>query len=98
MKSIVIGAVCLAASPALMAKDFHFEYSQQDLMSPQQTQALHERLDQSASAYCRELHNLRNVRAIELCRQELVRITVEEVGHPTLTAYHRADTGQSSRG
>ncbi len=87
MKFIAGAVLGLLMVPIANAGEFRFTYTREELVAPEQ---LFDRLDASVDEFCSKTFDLRSMGLRQLCRRNLVQITVEEIGHPTLTAY--ADT------
>jgi len=87
MKKFMVICVALLASPMAAAKDFRFTYTDGELLAPHE---LYVRLEQQVAHHCREINDIRNLRDIQICNENLLEITIEEIGNPRLTAFHVA--------
>lgn len=94
MRTIGLGLFIAMLSPAaLAAKDYRFEYADEDLLSPKE---LFQEISTSTARYCRDINDIRNLRAIQVCQRRLVAIVIEEIGNPRLSAF--AESGTVARG
>lgn len=94
MKFTTAAVLALLFVPLAHASDFNFAYTREELVAPEE---LFGRLDAAVNTFCRQTYDLRSLGLRQQCQKDLVRITVEEIGHPVLTAYaeNRTD-GRSS--
>lgn len=92
MKFIAVAVLGMMLVPLAHAGEFRFTYAREELVAPDE---LFDRLNESVKVYCNESYDLRSLNLRQLCRQNLVQITIDEIGHPTLTAY--AETRQEGR-
>lgn len=87
MRAKYLVLLCLPLSPLAAAKDFHFAYSVEDLVSPA---SFYSRLDDAVSEHCRDANDIRDLRGQQGCESNLMKLVVEQIDHPKLTAYVQA--------
>jgi UrcA family protein len=84
MRTRFLLLLCLPLASVAAARDFHFAYSAADLVAPEEVYA---QLDKAVAKYCGTVNDIRNLRALRACEQEVLAMAVEQIDHPRLTAY-----------
>ncbi len=87
MRAKYLFLLCLPLSPLAVAKDFHFSYSMEDLVSPA---SFYSRLGEAVSEHCRDVNDIRDLSGQRGCQTNLMKLVVEQIDHPKLTAYVEA--------
>ena len=98
-KSTIIAAMAaacalpLAALPsANAADDYKLRVDRDLLQSSSGIAELHRNLDRQAKDICQaEGINIREMSRFRNCKQQVLDIAVEEIGHSRLTAYHNGE-------
>jgi len=84
----VIGLACFGAANAMAADEYQLTYSKQELGSHQGVAALHERVLRTAKDICPSYFELRDLRRMRGCMQEVADDLLAKIDHPRLTSYH----------
>lgn len=92
MKFTAAVVLVMLLVPLANAGEFRFAYAHEELVAPDE---LFDRLESSVDEYCKRTFDMRSLGLRQRCRQNLVQIGVEEIGHPKLTAY--ADIRENGR-
>lgn len=88
MKTFAVAGLGLLLSAGAVAGDFRFDYSAADLISPEQVEALHAKLENSAADYCHDQYP-RKLRVAQKCVEIILEDVVDDIANPQLTAYQR---------
>lgn len=100
-KSTVIAAIAAASMLPLAAlssahaeDDYEMKVDRELLQSSTGIAQLHRDLDRQARDICESVgYNMREVSRFYSCKEDVLDIAVEEIGHSRLTAYHNAEEG-----
>ncbi len=86
MKRLLVAAFVLPLSAAAAASDgdFRFDYSPQNLATPEGVQKLHANLATAVNAYCRDQFITLSVHKAQACSRSLMEQTVKQIGDARL--------------
>lgn len=96
MKSIALALFALTLPAVAAAGDFRFDYSPQQLATPDGVKALHAKLEMDVNRYCREQFITLNQRGTAECTRELLEKTVQQIGNARLAEYQQDRALRSS--
>jgi len=100
-KSKIIAAItaaCIlpvaALSTANAGEDYEMKVDRKLLQSSAGIVELHRDLDRQAREICESVgYNMREVSRFQSCKEDVLDIAVEEIGHNRLTAFHNDEEG-----
>ena len=84
----VVGLACFAAGNVMAADEYRLAYSKQELANHQGVAALHARVLSTAKAFCPSYFEVRDLRRVRGCLEEVSDDLVAKIDHPRLTSYH----------
>ncbi len=87
----VVGVVGLGSDTALAADEYQLAYSKQELANAQSVQALHARVLRTAQDFCPSYFEVRDLRRVRGCVQEVADDLVSKIDHPRLTSLHSGE-------
>lgn len=87
----VIGVACFGAGNAVAADQYELAYSKQELASHQGVATVHKRVLRTAKAFCPSYSEVRDVRRVRSCVQDVADDLVSKIDHPKLTSYHTGE-------
>lgn len=84
MQRFTLAVATLFFAAAASAGDFRFNYSPQNLATPEEVAKLHVKLEAATNSYCRSQYITLNVHETQKCSQNLMEQTVKQIGNARL--------------